>query len=156
MAQAISIKLEGTEAMQNALKEFKDDTFKKKVLTSAYRKAAKPFVKTAKANAPIAERAVMQGGGRYQVDPGTLKKSVGAWTYRKLKSPHLFMGARFGKRSLKYDGWYYRFVEFGTVFQAAKPFLQPAWNATVGAAGQILNSEFTGVLNKFKNKYGIK
>jgi HK97 gp10 family phage protein len=65
------------------------------------------------------------------------------------------MGAKFGKRSLKYDGWYYRFVEFGTVFQSAQPFLQPAWDATKGMANQIMATEFDGIFNKFKQKYKL-
>ena len=150
----IEVSIGGTAEMQKALKELSNDTFKKKVLVSTYRKAAKPFVKMAQANAPVAPVTVNQNG--HQIKPGNLKGAVSTWTYSKLKSPHLFMGARFGKRSLKYDGWYYRFVEFGTVHQAAKPFLQPAWDATQGQITGILNKEFTGILTKYKTKHGIK
>lgn len=149
-----SIELKGSDELQRTLKAFRDDTFKEKVLTSTYRKAAKPFVAQARANAPVAKKIVKQG--KHEVKPQTLKKSVGAWTYRKLKSPHLLMGAKHGRRSMKYDGWYYRFIEFGTVKQSAKPFLQPAWDATKTLAATIMDKEFTTILRKFKNKYGIK
>lgn len=150
----INVKLEGTQKMQAALKEFKDDTFKKKVLTSAYRKAAKPFVKLARANAPIAPKSVISYDGK-RIDPGTLKKSIGTWTYRKIKSPHLLMGAKHGKRSAKYDGYFYKFVEFGTAKQAAQPFLRPAWDSTQPQIKSTLEKEFLKTLNKFKSKYGL-
>lgn len=150
----ISVKLEGTKGVQNVLKEFRNDTFKKKVLTAAYRKAGKPFVKLARANAPVADDYVFRKNGD-AIAPETLKKSIGTWTYRKIKSPHLLLGARQGRRSLKYDGWFYRFPEFGTVHQAPKPFLKPAWNSTIGMANGIVSSEFTGIFNKFKSKYNL-
>ena len=65
------------------------------------------------------------------------------------------MGARFGKRALKNDGWFYRFLEFGTVHQAPQPFLQPAWDSTIGLASGIVGMEFAGIFKKFKNKYNL-
>ena len=141
--------------MSALLKDLRDDTFKKKVLTSSYRKAAKPFVKLARSKAPVADDYVFRKNGD-AIAPGTLKKSIGTWTYRKMKSPHLMLGAKFGRRSLKYDGWFYRFIEFGTVHQSAKPFLRPAWDATQGFIGSSINNDFSGIFNKFKNKHGIK
>lgn len=148
------VSLEGQKEMQEALKEFRDDAFTKKVLTSAFRKAGKPFIKTAKAAAPVADRDVNQKG--HIVKPQTLKKSIGNWVYRKDKSPHLMLGAKHGRRSMKFDGWYYKFIEFGTAKMAPKPFLQPSWDATKGMVSTILNGEFEGVLTKFKTKYGYK
>ena len=148
--------MEGSKELQNALKEIRNDAFKKKVLTSVYRKAAKPFVKTARANAPIADEDVKIEGGEI-IKRGFLRKSIKTWVSRGVRSPHLFMGVKLSKdQKKKKSYWYFVWLELGTVHQAAKPFLQPAWNATIGPAAQIMQSEFSAIFQKFKTKYGIK
>jgi HK97 gp10 family phage protein len=174
----VQIKIEGDEHMQKALKAFADDAFKKKVLMATYRKASTPFVRVAKSKAPgpskdpdfykkirekydlgipenkAKNRKKISRKKKYEQKPGTLKKSIGKWAWRYAKQPSIFLGARFGSRSLKYDGYYYKFLEFGTAHQAAQPFLQPAWQATKGEISNNIRKDFTAVLEKFKRKYG--
>jgi HK97 gp10 family phage protein len=149
---SVSVQIHGEEQMQKALKGFADDAFKMKVLMATYRKAGKPFIKAARDKAPVADKQVRAYDGKI-IKPQTLKKSIGQWPFRRAKNV-LFMGAKFGRRSMKYDGWYYRFLEYGTVHQAAQPFLRPAWDATVGTISDTIKKDFTAVLEKFKRKYG--
>ena len=159
---AVTVKMQGSEEMKKILKEFRNDTFKKKVLTSTYRKAGKPFIELAKAKAPVAEDWVFrkqskkgQQSSAQAIAPGTLRESIGAWTYGKLNQPHLFLGVRTGKRAKKNDGWFFKFLEFGTVYINPQPFLQPAWDNTKGAISNAAISSFGKTFKRFKRNYNL-
>ena len=152
---SISVKIEGTDEMKRTLKEFRNDTFKKKVLTSAFRKAAKPFIQAARANAPIADEDGKDRSGNV-IPVGWTKKHVKSWTYRNIRSPHLLMGVKLSRKE-KSDGgyWLHKYAELGTVHRPAKPFLRPAWDNTKGMMSGIVGSEFDKVFKKFKSKYNL-
>ena len=152
---AVTVKMEGSKEMELLLKELRNDTFKKKVLTSAYRKAAKPFVKTARSAAPMAKEDGVDNAGNV-IPKGFIKKNIKTWTYRNIRAPHLLMGVKLSRKQ-KTDGgyWFFKHNELGTVHQSAKPFLQPSFDKTKGAMGGIVSSEFDGIFKKFKNKYNL-
>ena len=78
--------------------------------------------------------------------PGNLKKSIGSWSLKK--------GARYsgsavvvvvGTRGI---GWYGRFIELGTRFIKARPFMRPAYDANVSKVYEILKTEISVRLDK--------
>ena len=164
----ITVKIEGVPEVSKVLQGMGNDAFKKRTMQAVYRKAGRTYVKAARAKAPIADETVKRysspgegkaakGQGKVAATyrPGNLKKSIGTWVRRSEKSPHLYLGARYGKRSRTYDGWYYRFVEFGTVNQPARPFLRPAWEQTQNKMSATMGSEFEKIFQKFKAKYKL-
>jgi len=81
--------------------------------------------------------------------PGNLAKAIATLNFRKSKNS-LFVGARtrntkkiflVGEKVSQSDGYYAHFVEFGTIYSAATPFLRPALEAK--------RNETTKVIEKF-------
>jgi len=103
--------------MEDVLKKLKvlPAKVQKNVLTGAIRASAKPIIKEAKRLVPV--------------DSGTLKKSIGIRKRRSRdKNIIHFSVAPLSKK----DGWYGRFVEFGTVKMASEPFMRPAFEKEGG------------------------
>ena len=101
-----------------------------KVLRDALRAGAREVRDTAKRNAPVLSlRSSMQTPYR---KPGTVKRAISVRTSkaaRRAGDVGVFVNVRPAKRGArgarsKDDPFYWRFLEFGTKFMRARPFLQ--------------------------------
>ena len=105
---SVEIKMKDVMKKLNKLPE----KVQKRVITGAVRASAKPIVQEAKRLAPV--------------KTGNLKKSIGITKIRS-KSKTEVVFAVSPRKTAKYDGFYGRFVEFGTRKMSPKPFLRPAY-----------------------------
>jgi len=121
-----------------------------KTRKSILRKGAAVIRKEARQRAPKADDFVFRykklgsrkaGKGKGNIiaayKPGNLAKSIATLNFRKSKDS-LFVGARtrntkkiflVGEKVSQSDGYYAHFVEFGTIYSTATPFLRPALEA---------------------------
>ena len=118
-------------------------------LRKVIKRAGKIYLSTAKGKAPKASTNVDRYSGGAVVATyfrGNLRRSIRAiGSLKRLKSGVLFRPdasrTKTGDfKGRKVDGWYAPFVEFGTKYQAAQPFLAPAWEASrARVLAQIIN-----------------
>ena len=100
-----------SEKLLKALKQFPTN-IQKNVMTGAVRAGAKVVGDEVKQNVPI--------------DSGNLKKSIGI-VKRRTKNKSIIMFSVTPRKGGKYDGWYGKFLEFGTSKMNAVPFMRPAY-----------------------------
>lgn len=116
----LEFEAKGLDELQRALDELPVN-LEKNVLRGALRASAKPVVDDARSRVPVLK---IPDGRRLA---GALKRSIRARSvgYRKGK---LTGGVTAGgsNSAKKADTFYARFIEFGTVKMAARPFLRPA------------------------------
>lgn len=159
------IQLDGIKELQDAMKHLPEQ-FNRKVLTATARKAAKPLITEARANAPVsAVSRVEWYGQRRKVKPGQMRKSIGSRKTSNREDPGVKVGPS------RKNGWWSHFVEFGTAGftikkgknkgrfipgQRPQPFMMPAYNSVKTEMVQTFNTELKGVLDKFLTKYGKK
>ena len=106
---SVSISFDNIPEVVAKLKKLQTTAQKTRVLKSIFRESSKPLVAAARANVPN--------------KTGNLKKSIKFFTTRSKTT--FYVGPRAGRRQ-KNDGFYGRWLEFGTKYIAAKPFMQPA------------------------------
>lgn len=87
------------------------DALQRKVVLSAFRKAARPMVEAQRRLAPETHEP-RRYRGRLHI-PGTLKKSHGIVNGKSKQYPAIWVGPRYGKR-YKYDGFYFKFIIEGS------------------------------------------
>jgi len=73
-------------------------------------------------------------------DEGTLRKSIQA-KRRKGRRDEIAASVLF-RRDAKADGFYWRFIEYGTVKDPARPFVKPAVERLNARIGQVFNNSF--------------
>jgi HK97 gp10 family phage protein len=136
MANRESVTIEGLDQLAQALRELPKRVARNGLRAAVYA-GAKVIRDEAKVKAPIATSPL----GGDQPPPGTLKRSIIMKQVPELSGEQkqtFFVTVRHGKKyrkqgkngKLSQDAWYWRFVEFGTVKMAAKPFLRPAFEGT--------------------------
>jgi len=84
----------------------------KNVVVGAIRASAKPIIQEAKALVPK--------------DSKSLSKSIGITKFKTRKKSLVWFSVS-PRRGKNWDGFYGRFIEFGTVKMSAKPFMRPAF-----------------------------
>lgn len=133
MADGVTVKLEGVDALNKALAEATKQ-IRTKAVRSALRKAGQVISKEAKQAAPVLMAPVKNR------KPGTVKAAIsvrGSKFARQAGNEGVFVNVRplrgsrqkkLGKAGAKNpnDPFYWRFVEFGTKKMSARPFLSPA------------------------------
>jgi HK97 gp10 family phage protein len=133
MANRESVTIEGLDQLAKALRELPKRVARNGLRAAVYA-GAKVIRDEAKVKAPVATAPL----GSDQPPPGTLKRSIVMKQVPELSNEQkqtFFVTVRHGKKyrkqgkngNLSQDAWYWRFVEFGTVKMAAKPFLRPAF-----------------------------
>ena len=138
------VHVQGLDQLARALKELPKRVARNSLRAAVYA-GAKVIRDEAKLKAPMAIAAL----GPNQPPPGTLKRSVIMKQIPELSSAErqtFFVTVRRGKKyrkqgrkgQLSQDAWYWRFVEFGTVKMAARPFLRPAFERKKRAAVQAI------------------
>lgn len=106
---SVSLSFDNMPEVVAKLKKLDTTAKKLRVLRSIYRESAKPLVAAARANVPA--------------KTGNLKKSIKFFKARSKTT--FYVGPRAGRRQ-KNDGYYGRWIEFGTKYIAPKPFMAPA------------------------------
>ena len=133
MADGVTVKLEGVDALNKALADATKQ-IRTKVVRSALRKAGQVISKEAKQAAPVLSAPTKTR------KPGTVKKAIAVRASkfaRQAGNEGVFINVRplrgsrqktLGKAGAKNpnDPFYWRFLEFGTVKMKARPFLSPA------------------------------
>lgn len=133
MADGVTVKLEGVDALNKALAEATKQ-IRTKAVRSALRKAGQVISKEAKQAAPVLSAPTKTR------KPGTVKKAIAVRASkfaRQAGNEGVFINVRplrgsrqktLGKAGAKNpnDPFYWRFLEFGTVKMKARPFLSPA------------------------------
>lgn len=54
------------------------------------------------------------------------------------------------------DTWYWRFLEFGTSRQAARPFMRPALENNAEVVAEVAQTEITKAIDRAVRKLGVK
>ena len=126
MSIQINAQFRGTKELESAFNEL-PKSMGKQVLLSAIKKAAKPVVTDAKDKA------------RKRTGKGA--KSIKARTNKKLKPIGVSIGT-------SREEFHMMFIEFGTIFQPANPFLRPAWDANKNKVLNSMEKEIWNALTK--------
>ena len=133
MADGVTVKLEGVDALNKALADATKQ-IRTKAVRSALRKAGQVISKEAKQAAPVLSAPTKTR------KPGTVKKAIAVRASkfaRQAGNEGVFINVRplrgsrqkaLGKAGAKNpnDPFYWRFQEFGTVKMKARPFLSPS------------------------------
>ena len=133
MADGVTVKLEGVDALIKALAEATKQ-IRTKAVRAALRKAGQVISKEAKQAAPVLSAPTKTR------KPGTVKKAIAVRASkfaRQAGNEGVFINVRplrgsrqktLGKAGAKNpnDPFYWRFQEFGTVKMKARPFLSPS------------------------------
>lgn len=127
------IKVEGLADLQEKLKELGDELTQQKKLRSAARKAFKPVLEAAKSKVPVATGVLRDSIVIASVSPKESVAAVGL-KIKKTKTDDPRQDA----------SWRWHFIEMGTRFKAARPFLRPALDGNA----QAVVSGLTGILQK--------
>jgi HK97 gp10 family phage protein len=134
MADNFQVRLEGVEDLKRALADL-TDKLKKRVLVNALRAAARVIQREAKAAAPVLQMPTKyrkSGTVRDRIRVRVSKFARQAGDVGVFLSVKPIRGkaetTKLGRRSARNpnDPYYWRFLEFGTVKMAARPFLSPA------------------------------
>jgi HK97 gp10 family phage protein len=135
----LKYKIEGGKELAELLKKLPDKV-EKNFMRQAVRAGAAVVVKDARNRVP--KRT------------GNLSKSIGTVS-RKTRGGKVGVSikARQGKER-ENDGFYGRFIERGTVYIAARPFLRPALKNNVPAIISAMAKKLNAALEKFVSKYG--
>lgn len=141
-----------------------------KTLRKLMRKNAKPFIQAARLKAPVSRRIVHRyntpklsgklrapkGSGKIvaSYSPGNLGRSINTLPLRRLKRA-IIIGPKKQKRNnaglfrgARVDGFYAHFVEFGTRYTQAKPFVAPAWSQTRNQVLRGIESDLNKLILK--------
>lgn len=123
----------GDKKLDRQLKRL-DSKVRNRIARKAMRKAAKPVLDAAKAAVPV--------------DTGELKKNLVIRSLKRSRGNKNKFGVRVvAKESSKRD-YIAHFIEFGTVNQAARPFLRPALEINKGQVDAILRAEIAAALKE--------
>ncbi len=146
----------GLRELRRALKQLPKDV-RKKVLTSALRSGAKPIQAMAKALVPTGESVSRQlRGASWDHYAGKTRDSIKIASEKKkflLSAAKVRIGVDI-KRGDKDGAWWWRFVEFGTKKQAAKPFLVPAFESMKFASSKIIKSQILKGIDRAQKRLG--
>jgi HK97 gp10 family phage protein len=137
--------IEGLADLKAAFKDLAND-LKRKVLRAALRDAAKPIQKAAVQAAPT-----LKSEHPYRL-PGTLKKSIITKASKRFRGQDGEIGVYVAVRKRKglggkssarnpFDPFYWRFQEFGTKNQPARPFLRQAFDRNTTQAVDIFSRQ---------------
>lgn len=110
------MKIRGLEELHGKLNELGDELAQQKKLRSVARRAFKPVLDSAKAKVPV--------------DTGILRDSIaiaGASPKETVAAVGLVVRKLFKSGDPRFDAsWRWHFIELGTRFKAARPFMRPA------------------------------
>lgn len=152
------IHVTGLRELQDALKELPKNVARNALRGSVYA-GAKIIIDEAKTRAPVLTGPVSHG----HQPPGTLKRSIimkqipeQSGLYKQTFYVTVRKGKEYrhqGKKgNLSQDAFYWTFVEFGTCYMAARPFLRPAFESMKQAAVDAIKSRLAERIEKAANE----
>lgn len=141
------VKIEGLDELAAALRELPGKVARAGLRASVYA-GARVIQEEARLRAPVYTGPVSEG----HPPPGTLKRSIIMKQIREESGDQaqvFYVLVRYGKKyqkqgksgNLSQDAFYWRFVEFGTARQPARPFLRPAFEAKKMEAVQAIQDK---------------
>jgi HK97 gp10 family phage protein len=139
----LTVKITGEKELDRILSNL-PKAFTDKVLVSAFKKAADPVVKAAKARVPVGNKPHMRySGGRVVATyyPGNLQKSIGAMQVKDKKGNKAVLVKPRRGAKWKNDGYYAHLVEFGTSNSPAQPYMRPAFDSTKALVNATVKKE---------------
>lgn len=154
------IELQGFDKFIETVKQLPDKT-KGTVMAGIMRKNLTPVAAAIKGKAPLRKattsktariRKRKDGSISTISEVGNLKKSIGIKVFNTRKGVAAYAGIQ--KRG-KVDGWYGKFLEKGTKYQAPQPFIAPAAAATVPQATKSLEQDTKDYIVKNAKKIGL-
>jgi HK97 gp10 family phage protein len=122
------VTITGLKELQTALRQLPKE-LQGKVLTAALRDGARIVINDAKVRAPKATEPHFVGKGKELVQPGNIARNI---MVRKVKDTDNTATVSVGIRAKGKAGknaFYWRFLEFGTKFISARPFMRPAFES---------------------------
>lgn len=122
----------------------------RKDIKSDLKLAAAPIISAIKAKAPVGKRIHKRGSIVYK--PGNLRKSIQTLPLRRTKNA-VIIGPR--ARGGTPDGYYARFLEFGTVKMVAKPFIEPAVNVSLPGAERFALELLKRRVERYANQNSV-
>lgn len=145
---AEQVKIHGLSELKRALKRLPKE-MQKKELQRSLRPAANLVRYVARANAPVGQSFHRKIRGKdWDHYSGTLRDNIVVRREKKKfqrNQAQLRIGVLSGSR-VEDGAWYWRFVEFGTSKQPARPFLVPAFESTkYGLSEMIKHSLRKGI-----------
>lgn len=157
MADGVTFKVEGLDALAARLENIKFET-KKKGGRSALRKASQFIRDAAKRGAQglddpttgevIAKNIVERWNGRLFKRTGDLGFRIGVLGGARDYSAYGEISTKKGSVNPGGDTFYWRFLEFGTQSIPARPFMRPALASNTGPATDIFVREYDKVLDR--------
>lgn len=135
---SVTIHVDGLRELEKKLLALPDKV-NRRVLRKAVSDGAAVVRDEMRIRAPLYTGSVSQG----HPPPGTLKKAVFMSHARTSHQGYeaFVVGVRHGKKAGKTgDAFYFRFVEFGTVKMAPRPFMRPAFDVKKEAALQAITA----------------
>ena len=164
-----AVVVRGDAELEKILREL-PDRLSYNALKAAMKKVAKPLVTSMKSLAPKSRKAVFITAHRdfrkgalmtrlkYH-KPGELRRSIGIVMGKKKsgRAPYMWIGPRFGKKATgANDGWYFHFLEYGTVRQPPQPFIRPAYDRTKRKIETGMDREVKELIDDYVMKHGPK
>jgi HK97 gp10 family phage protein len=113
----------------------------KKTTKAEIANAAKPVLSNLQANTPVGSKThkrYSRGSVVATYKPGNLKKSIKILRFQRSKTA-VFVGPAVGKKTQN-DGYYARFVNFGTKYMAANRFIERGLSSAMNQSLKIMTS----------------
>ncbi|MBW1612410.1 MAG: HK97 gp10 family phage protein [Deltaproteobacteria bacterium] len=159
----------GDKEMERILREL-PDRLSYNALKSAMKKVAKPLITAMKSRAPKSSKQTFLTAHRHYSKgafmtklkrhrPGELRRSIGIVMGKKKagRAPYMWIGPRFGRKATgDNDGWYFHFLEYGTMRQPPQPFIRPAYDSTKRQIETGMDREVKKLIDDYVMKHGPK
>lgn len=124
--------------------------------TGIFKDASRIIISAIKGRAPMSDRAhkrYSNGNVVATYKPGNLRRSIQVLPLRRVKRA-VVIGPR--ARGGTPDGYYARFLEFGTVKMSKIPFVGPAVEASYGIAQKFTLELLKRRIEKYAEQNGVK
>ena len=138
MADGVTVRVTGMKELAAKLQSF-GPKLARNGLRAAVSAGAEVIRKDVQARAPV--------------DEGTLRRAVYKKQIREESNntkQTFYVGVRSGKKyqKKKQDAWYWRFLEFGTKYIAARPFVRPAFESKKNEAVERMKEKLAERIKK--------
>ena len=162
----MTVEVQGLRELNAALRQLPQKV-EKRVLDAALKAGAAPIAADASRRAPVLQEPDPRR------KPGTVRDAVKATSRRETEGhsalvvvkPRRLTRAQISLFKAKSgqsgannpeDPWYWWFIEFGTRFQAARPFLRPAFEARKNEAVRLIHERLGRRLRTAWEKLGFR
>lgn len=149
----LTVEVKGLKELGDLMKVFPAN-LQKRVVGGAVAAGAGVAASAAKELAPVAKKPHRAYSGRYFIMPGAMKAAIAP---RRVKDKAATVMNTVGPRKAKgIDVFYWRFVEYGTKFIAARPFLRPALHNNVARIIEAVRKRLEAGVDREVRRMGYK